>query len=151
MSLNDATLSERLALLRNEVKSLRSGLADSRTKMAAGNVSANAVLQIATRLQLSKVGLQGYVGDAAFLAFARQQFAAPALDLDARIADITDAMDAVVALIVSAFPTASQGGTAYILKDTLNADGSVSVRVFTPAQTAPLRTAIQDLEDELGA
>jgi hypothetical protein len=65
------------------------------------------------------------------------------------VQSLIDAINGAIGSVVAIFPTSTMGGVTYILKDTLNADGSVSVRAFSTTQTAGLRTALQAVVDAI--
>jgi hypothetical protein len=140
------TFQTRLSELLREAQAVKQMAAQSIAAMAAGNVSANVVINMAQRLNASIVNIltpaQQHTGLAAY---AAQQFGDPQFGLDARMSGLRTLLDAVIVAARATIPTS--GG--YVLKDTWNADGSVSVRVLTPAQTAALRAALQAVVDAI--
>lgn len=130
-----------------EAKTLRSMAQDAISKMGSGPVSANAVLQLCQRLNASKANLiapaQG--NPAVVAALAQDLGLANPVETTAAMQGVLDAVTATIGWVVANFPAA--GG--FILKDTLNADGSVSVRAFSSAQTAGLRVELQKIVDAI--
>jgi hypothetical protein len=135
------------ALVISEAKVLKQQSQTAIRAMAAGPVSANAVLQLCQRLNSSVVNvLTPATGNAALLAsLASDLGLADSAAAAAAINSVITAANAAIAMVVASFPTS--GG--YILKDQLNADGSVTVRQFSSAQTANLRTALQSIVDSV--
>ena len=66
---------------------------------------------------------------------------------------VTDAFNSMASAVASAIswiatnlPKASSGGTQYLAIRTINAEGAMTYRQFTPADTAGLRTTLQVVE-----
>lgn len=136
------TVSGRWSDLRAEARYLRQTATEAVTAMLAGPVSANNVLGTCQRFQAGKQSiLVPATTDAPLIAYAKTELNDNAYDLAAEATTAIDAIDAIIAWVVSNFPAA--GG--YIQKDKLNADGSVTVRQFTTVQTAGLRTRLTTL------
>lgn len=130
----------RLAEVLREAQFVKSMCQQAIAAMAAGNVSANAVVDLGKRINATIVNVlvpaQSHTGLAAY---AAAQFNDPAFGLDARMSSLKTLMESAITAARATIPTS--GGK--LLKDTWNADGSVSVLALTPANTAALRTALQ--------
>jgi hypothetical protein len=107
--------------------------------MAAGNVSGNAVIQALATLTGSIAVFDAVAALPGIAAYAKTEENDPAYDV---VVEYT-AMRAEAAgcrdWILTNFPTAPSGE---ILKDTLEADGSITVRQFNNSQTAGLQNAL---------
>lgn len=140
------TFQTRLSELLREAQAVKAMCQQSITAMAAGNVSANAVVGLGQRLNASIVNVltpaQAHTGLAAY---AAQQFGDANFGLDQRMSGLRTLISNAITAARATIPTS--GG--YLLKDTWNSDGSVTVRVLTPAQTAPLRAALQAIVDAI--
>jgi hypothetical protein len=135
-------LQDQLQTIRNTASALKSAASGFRTVSAAGNVSANAVIQLLRQCVTAREIFAAGIGDAALQDYARQMTGQPTLDLDARLGAINAELDSVVAFIAGNFPASADG---YLLKDKLAADGSIDTRYFTPAQLASLRAVLDAL------
>lgn len=111
-------------------------------QMAAGNISANALLTYYTRL----TGLATVLANAQALFpmgdYARAQFDQNLLEVDDEFTSLQATLAALTAAIELAIP--ATGGWLDIIQFSA---GSVSWRSFTPAETADLRAAMQGLID----
>lgn len=136
----------RLAEVLREAQAVKSMCQQSIAAMAAGAVSANAVVGLGQRLNAAIVGVltpaQSHVGLAAY---AASQFNDPAFRLDARLSGMKSLIQAAITAARATIPTS--GGK--LLKDTWNADGSVSVLTLSPSDTASMRTALQAIVDAI--
>lgn len=134
-----------------EAKAIKQQCQSAISALAAGPQSANAIIGLCQRLNASKVNVfvpaQG--SSAVLAALASDLGLADAAAANSAIQGVVDAITGSIDWVVANFPT-SGGSPSYILKDTLNADGSVSVRSFTSAQTAGLRTQLQGIVDAIG-
>lgn len=136
------SLHTRLFTLLGEANAVRQMCADHRTAMAAGSVSANVVVGLSQRLHASLANVVAPAeGDAELVTYAAAQFAdEPSwVPLDQQIAGIKYLLQHAVLACKACVPTDAQGR---ILKDTWNADGSVSVLAVTSTDTADLRSAL---------
>ncbi len=106
----------------------------------AGPVSANAILDLCQRLNTTKVNVlvPALTSPGLMVALAQELRLADAAAATAAVQSLIDAITNTIDWVVTNFP--ASGG--YLQKDTLNADGSVSVRQFTTVQTAGLRTQL---------
>jgi hypothetical protein len=137
------TLHTRLFSLLNEANFVRQTCAEHIAQMASGNVSANVVVGLAQRFQVSLANVVAPLdGDADLVTYADEQFAGVPgwVPLNLQIPGITALVSAVISECRACVP---MDGAGRILKDTWNEDGSVSVLALTPAETADLRAAMQ--------
>ena len=112
--------------------------------LAAGTVSANAVIQVMTNLKSSIEVWDTVSGLSGISVFAQTQEDDPTYDVVAEFLAMRTAAVSAVDWVFDNFPKDNQAPN-YILKDILSTDGSISVRQFTPAQTTGLQTALTDL------
>lgn len=150
MPLPITSIPEQSQILRQLAKQIKSNAQKAITTMAAGPVSANVITEMFQHLGGLKANFfTPYAADLVLMAQVASDLrllnAAAAV---AEVNSIIDAIDDVLAWIFATFPKSPQ--TGHILKDTLNADGTISARAFTTAQTAGLRTELQKIVDAIG-
>ena len=75
-------------------------------------------------------------------AYAQQQVNNPSLDIVAEYNAMRSAMVAARDNLIGMFP---KDGSGFLLYQTLNADGSISRRIFTAAQVAPAVTLMDNV------
>ena len=108
-------------------------------QMAAGNTSAEVVLAIRDDLINADNVFAEVAAVSGIAQYAKDQFDDQLYDVVADFNTMRTAIAAAIAAIETAFP--SSGG--FILKESLVASTSgTSIRTFTPAQTAGIRTAL---------
>lgn len=107
--------------------------------MAAGDVSANVMEQVMGEFvgALQTWGVSKAVPGIAD--YAKEQYDDPAYDVIAEFNTMETAAEAVRDWVVANFP---KDGDGYVLKEKYQADGLIVQRMFTPAQTAGLRTEL---------
>jgi hypothetical protein len=125
-----------------EAARLRSYSVSAQAALAAGNVSANAVIQALTTLTGSIAVFDEVTALPGIAAYAQNEENDPTYDVAAEYTAMRTEAIGARDWILTNFPTAVSGE---ILKDTLENDGSITVRQFTPAQTAGLQTALGQL------
>lgn len=116
--------------------------------MAAGNISGNQLSD--NLLQNFKSAIELWETAAALPGmgqYAKDQLDMPGLDVGPEFTTMLNAAKAVRDWIVVNFPKDASGKMSY---RTLNADGSMSVDAFTPAQTAGLRTELDNFIATVG-
>ncbi len=114
----------------------------ARNALLAGTVSANAIIQIMSNLK-STVEVWDSVSSVPGIAqYARDQEDDQTYDVVAEFTAMRAEAVASRDWIITNFPTSAGG---FIEKDTLEADGAITVRQFTTAQTTGLQTALADL------
>jgi len=109
--------------------------------LAAGTVSANAVIQIMTNLKSSIETWDTVSSLPGIAQYAKDQEDDQAYDVVVEFLAMRNEAVAARDWVINNFP--ESGG--FIQKDTLEVDGSITVRQFTPAQTVGLQTALNDL------
>jgi hypothetical protein len=140
------TLQTRWDSLRQERAYMRQACADASAAMAAGPVSANAVVNLAQRMRAGLANVvTPLVGDTHVSAYADAQLVGTPWTpgaLPTLLAGLTMLAESVIAQCRACVP---RDGSDRILKDTWNSDGSVSVLQLTTQDTAALRTALDTL------
>jgi len=125
----------------NESIRVKQFATQARNALIAGNVSANAVIQIMSNLK-SSIEVWDTVSALSGIAqFARDQEDDQTYNVVAEFSSMRTEAVAARDWVINNFP--ESGG--FIQKDTLEVDGAITVRVFTPAQTVGLQTALADL------
>lgn len=122
-----------------EAINLRAYAVASNLQLASGNVSANAVITVLQRMVGSIAVFDEVSAVAGIVAYAENEENDVNYDVAAEFTAMRTEAIGVRDWILTNFPTAVSGE---IIKDTLEADGSITVRQFTIAQTAGLRTAL---------
>lgn len=115
--------------------------AQARSALIAGSVSANAVIQIMTNLKSSIEVWDTVSGLPGIGQYAKDQEDDQTYDVVAEFNAMRTEAVAARDWVITNFP--ASGG--FIQKDTLELDGAITVRQFTPAQTTGLQTALADL------
>lgn len=113
---------------------------DTNVSLAAGNVSANVIKQMLQYCIDVKAANATTAAISGIAAYAKAQEGDANYDVAGAWTAMSNAIDAVVTQILSDVP--ASGG--YRLVETWNSSG-VSVRTFTPAQTANLQSRLTDL------
>lgn len=140
------TLHTRLMNVLQEARAIKQFCSEAIAAMQNGPVSANAVVGLGQRLEASMSGVLTPAMQHAGLAdYANLQFGDPNFGLDQRMAGMAYLLGQAIAAARATIPTS--GG--YLLKDTWNVDGSVSVRQLQPSDTVALRAALQMIYDNI--
>jgi hypothetical protein len=113
----------------------------SAVQTLTGNVNSNQIFQLIDNTAAVISMLQEDASVPGIAAYAQQQFNDPAYNVGAEFTAMVNALQAVVAWVVNNFPKDANG---FLLSHTINANGSRTPRVFTPAQTAGLTTALNN-------
>lgn len=108
---------------------------DTKTAMAAGNVSASVIRQLLEGCLAAKAEFTAAAGVTGLAAYAQQQEGDEAYDVAAEFTAMQSAITGIINEIVALVPTGTGG---YVLMEKWEATG-VSSRQVTPAQTATLR------------
>lgn len=127
-------------------RGIKSFAQSANTVMAAQSVSGNHLLQIMSEMKSAIETWNAAAAVPGIVAYVRDEKNDQALDVVAELTAMVAAAAAVRDRVIAGFP--ASGG--YILKDQLGADGSISVRQFTPAQTAVLRGDLDALIVAIG-
>ena len=139
-------LSKAYSKAQNESIRVKQFATSARNALIAGPVSANAVIQIMTNLK-SSIEVWDSVSSLSGIAqYAKDQEDDQTYDVVAEFLAMETEAIAVRDWVITNFPAV--GG--FIQKDTLELDGSITVRQFTPAQTTGLQTALADLVFAIG-
>jgi hypothetical protein len=125
----------------NEAIRVKAFATQARNALIAGTVSANAVMQIMTNMKSSIEVWDSVSSLAGIGAYADNEENDPAYDVAAEFTSMRAEAVTVRDWVITNFP--ASGG--FIQKDTLEVDGAITVRQFTPAQTTGLQTALADL------
>lgn len=134
------SLSAALRQAQDDAAQLKAYVQQVSNATAAGNVSANLVIELHWKMIWVKARFDAAAAVPGLAAYAQAQLGNPSLDIAAEFSAMVAQVVATRDWIITNFPSA--GG--YIQKDTLDASG-VTVRQFTPAQTAGLRTVLDAL------
>lgn len=142
MAFKTAGLGKAYQQAQNESIRVKVFATQARNALIAGNVSANAVLQIMSNMK-SSIELWDSVSSLPGIAqFAKDQQDDPDYDVVAEFLAMKNEAVATRDWVITNFPKSAGD---FIEKDTLEADGAITVRFFTPAQTTGLQTALSDL------
>lgn len=139
----DEGLSEAQKTAKRSKTFARRIIADS----VAGNISSNEVIKVMREFREIGERLTFIVALPGLNAYAKEQYDNALLDVVAEILPIRDAADAIRDWVVANFPTSSSG---FMERDTLNPDGSITIRQFSSAQAAGFRTELQAYVDSIG-
>lgn len=117
--------------------------ANYRSAMAAGPVSAHAVIELAQQLRRAYADAVQFEADTDLREYTKVQLADPTFDVLAVIAGLKVLVEAAIAACQAAIPV---DGDGYLLMTKWNADTSTSVRALSIAQTADIRAALATIE-----
>jgi hypothetical protein len=134
-------LSRALLDVQTEARSLKQYVTDVRAQCAAGPVSANLIVELYLRLVQANTRFTAAAAVTGLGQYAKDQFSNQALDVVAEFTAMSTAVVACGTWIINNMPKDAGG---YLLKDQLTPAG-VSVRSFTSAETAGLRTQLDAL------
>ena len=112
-----------------------------RTAAAAGNINSSDIVSIFNFLKTQRAGLAAASSTPGLGAYAQAQKNSPSLDVVAEFTGMLAAIDGVTAWIITNYPKDANG---FLLERTWGANSPID-RVFTPAQTAGFRTALDSL------
>ncbi len=112
-----------------------------RAASLAGSISSAQILGLAGNLRSARIIMEERSSTPGIASYAQAQEDDAAYNVAAEYVTMRDTLDATLAWISSAMP--ENGG--YLQAETLNADGSVTYRSFSTAQTAGLRSALDNL------
>lgn len=135
------TLADGLASIGREALNIKR-YAQQVVAFSAVNVSsANAVLEVMGRLKSTIEAWDAAAAVPGIVDYAREQYDDPNLDIVSEYQAMRSAAVTARDFIIGAFPKSN----GFILKDTLTADGGITVRQFSSADLAPLRTHLNAL------
>ena len=127
------------ATVQNEARNLRRFAVTAQANLAAGNISANAVISVLTHMTGSIAVFDLISAIPGLAAYAQNEENDGGYDVAAEFTAMRIEAIGTRDWILTNFPTAASGE---IIKDTLQSDGSITVRQFTPAETAGLQSAL---------
>jgi hypothetical protein len=107
--------------------------------MLQGNVNANQIFQLLDNLRAPMGIFSSVAAIPGIATYAQSQFNDATYNVAAEFTSMTSALQAVIDWVVNNFPKGTGG---FVQAYTINADGSRTPTVFTPAQTAGLTTAL---------
>ncbi len=139
-------LAKAYAKAQTEAINVKSFASNHSAALAANTVSANLVQQIMTRMKSAIELWDSVSGLPGIVQYARDMEDDQTYDLVTEFLTMRNAAVAVRDWVINNFPTA--GG--FIQKDTYEVDGAITVRTFTPAQTAGLQTVLTTLAGTIG-
>ena len=137
-------LSKAYQKAQSEAIRVKAFAASARNALLAGNVSANAVIQIMTNLK-SSVEVWDTVSSLPGMAqYAKDQEDDQTYNVVAEFLAMRSAAVSCIDWVFDNFPK-DNNQPNYIIKDILETDGSITVRTFSTAQTVGLQTALAAL------
>lgn len=145
---NTTSLHDVLSTLRALAGQTKSQMQNAVATMAAQNVDTNFVFGILDKLNWLISTLTAWQGTIGLNAYATEQLPDYAGTLTTDITVVIEAAQACINWVVTNFPKDSTN--TYILAESINTDGTRTLRQFTPAQTAGFRTMIQALIATIG-
>ena len=122
-----------------EAINLRGFAVAAQAQLAAGNVSANAVINVLTRITGAIAVFDSVSAIPGLAAYAQNEENDGGYNVTAEFTAMRTEAIGTRDWILTNFPTAPSGE---IIKDTLEPDGSITVKQFTPAETAGLQSAL---------
>jgi hypothetical protein len=131
----------------SEAIRLKSYASQASASLAAATTSGNAVIQIMTTLKSSIEVFDSVSSLPGIAAYAQDDENDPAYDVVAEFTAMRNAAVSARDWIINNFPVSNPGG--FLEKDTVAADGSITVRQFTPGQTAGLQTELTALANTI--
>ena len=134
-------LAKSLDNLIRTVGQLKDRLESFKVRSAAQDVTADQVLSLLTDLVNGRELLAAQSVDPGLIAYAKVQMDEPAYDINAEAINLLAELDILISDLIALIP---KNGSGYLLKDKI-VGNKVVARVFTTAQTLPLRNAINTL------
>jgi hypothetical protein len=142
------TASEAFSLAKNLAAGVKA-LAQSHAAAFASTTNRDMVLSMVVLLRQYRVGLAAASAVPGVLQYAKDQYDDQNYNIGTEFTAMLSAIDAVIAEVHSAFPVDNTGGE--VKERVLNADGSITLRTFTSAQLANVRTLLQTLDGAISA
>lgn len=140
-------LNEVLTQARERWLNLKISAIQARDRSASNDISAGYVLLVLDRLREDLSYFNSIASTPGLTQYARDQYADQGMDIVADFNAMMNAITNTINWIVSALPKAPADGQGneYLLLKTIDATGVRSDRLFTPAQTAGLRTQLDSI------
>jgi hypothetical protein len=110
----------------------------------ANTTNRDQVLTLAVNLREWRIALAAAGAVPGVLQYAKDQYDDQDYNIGTEFTAMLAAIDAVIADIHTSFPVDNSGGE--VKERVLNADGSITMRTFTAAQLANVRTLLQTLD-----
>lgn len=107
-----------------------------------GDVDGGVIVNYLRDLVLAKTRLDAVSGTSGLAAYAQAQYNSPGLDIVAEYTAMSAAITATVSWIQANFP---KDGSGYLLYEKIEANGTMSYRLFTTAALATFRTQLSAL------
>lgn len=124
-----------------DMADVRAGAVRLRAELAAGNTSAARVKESYTALWGYRVRITAAAAVPGIGAYAQEQKGNPSLNVGAEFTAVMNAISGVITWMEANYP---KDGEGYLLDTQFNS-GTFTTRVFTPAQSAGLRTVLDTL------
>lgn len=135
-------LSRAWNLARDAAARAKASATSVRDVSAAGLIFAQAIVNLMSTLASVRDDLARAAAVTGIAAYAQMQVNDPALNVAAEFTAMTNAIDAVRTWIATNFP---KDGSGFLLYHSFDAQGRVTSRTLSPAQTAGLRTQLDVL------
>lgn len=135
---NRDMLATGLARAQSQASSIKRIAQNNRDRMAASGITSGGLISLLDNLLGAKGVLDGAKGLPGIAAYSQEQLGA---DVSADFVAMNRELTACIAFIIGALP--KQG--KYLLTEEIAADGTRTDRIFTAAQTAGLRDALDAL------
>lgn len=132
--------------VQDEAVRLKTFSQTAKATLQRGPVDGNLIIHIMTTIVAGIVVLDDVAAMAGIVEFAKDQENDPTYDVAVEFTAMRAAAVSVRDWIITNFPKDAGG---FILKDTLELSGAVTVRQFSPTDTFPLRTELQTLIDAI--
>ncbi len=137
------TASEAFTQAKNLGRGVKSTAQNSVAQFAS-TTNRDQVLTLAMNLREWRIALAAASSVPGVLQYAKDQYDDQNYNIGSEFTAMLSAIDAVIAEIHAAFPVDNSGGE--VKERVLNADGSITMRTFSAAQLANLRTLLQTLD-----
>lgn len=115
------------------------------TACAAGPVSANVLLQMMDTMVRAKATLNAAAAVPGMAQYAKDQYNNQSLNIATEFTAMVNAIDTAATQIAANIPKGTAGQGGWMLTQKFAADGSVTVRTFSTAETAAIVTALNTL------
>lgn len=135
---------EAYSLIRSNAMGMRQQANVYLNTLQAGNVASNFVYQVLDQTRNFTTNMQSWGAVSGLDAYATSQNYSGTMSAD--VTTCVTAAQAMITWVVTNFP--AQGG--FLQAESLNADGSRTLRQFTPTQTAGWQTAINNFIATIG-
>jgi protein involved in sex pheromone biosynthesis len=128
--------------VRGLAASVKSRATSLRSQAAAGSIPSVSILNFAGFMANVKDAFNRAASINGMAAYAQEQIGDNTVDIVAEFTAMTAQVSAVIQWVIDNFP---KDGSGFLLATTLDANGREQQRLFTTAQTATFRTALNGL------